>query len=389
MGTAKISKMTPIEKPTEDAIAFRVAECYLENAKMKPAKAQIAAREIAARVSKEFNLSQPIRRTDVYPYLKKAAELDLIRLTPPRSKALEQALGQRFDLNNNQLTVVDCPVPESQTGVAYQAADATAERIKEIFENRSDKTKCVTLGLSPGRAMLDFSIRLAQIMRHDTNFPQVRLVATASGCPATSPEFSAISFYNLYPKDIVKQKIGMFAGTIVPVKRFTNKEDGVTTRPGFTEAKNVINEIDVVVAALSDSNDPHSLFAGFYDNGKRKETRPPWWNDCIGDIMYRPFSSSGPILEASYENKKSKVECKRTVTLFELDFLVNMATKADKAVILIARQCAECGSNGTSKSQALRPILDKKNKDVLRAFSHLFIDSKSASELLMHSVPTN
>ena len=62
--------------------------------------------------------------------------------------------------------------------------------------------------------------------------------------------------------------------------------------------------------------------------------------------------------------------------MFELPDLVRMATRTDKKVILMARECALCGR---TRAEALRPLLT--NPD-LKVFNSLILDAATARKLL-------
>ncbi len=88
----------------------------------------------------------------------------------------------------------------------------------------------------------------------------------------------------------------------------------------------------------------------------------------IGNVQYRPYTSSGPATEAANDN--------RAVTVFELEDLASMSREKNKFVILMARKCGKCGM---TRARALIPLLTNPR---LAVFSHLLVDSSTARDLL-------
>ena len=87
----------------------------------------------------------------------------------------------------------------------------------------------------------------------------------------------------------------------------------------------------------------------------------------LGNIQYRPYSKSGPILGDNDDW--------RAVTLFELEDFRGYVERKEKHIVLIARQCGICGM---TKAEALLPLLEPG----FRLFSELVIDTVTAHGLL-------
>jgi hypothetical protein len=124
---------------------------------------------------------------------------------------------------------------------------------------------------------------------------------------------------------------------------------------------------ELVVTSMGDFDDDHDLLKMFLQQSdvNLKELRNDGW---IGNMQYRPYSTSGPIIE--------RRDQKRAVTLFEIDDFVNMAKQKDKHMLLIAHQCGTCGR---SRAVPLRLLPEVAS---LRVFSELVMDVPSAAELL-------
>jgi hypothetical protein len=221
----------------------------------------------------------------------------------------------------------------------------------------------VGLGLGPGRATLEFCRFLSTRLKFLDEELKVRLVAITAGCPATLLENAPISFLNLFPEPRVERKLGLFAETLVRAGDFP----GLSGHTGVKEAFAAKQDIDLVVTAMGDFDDPHDLLSLFLkDSGQDlKALRRRGW---LGNVQYRPFTATGPVREAPDEL--------RAVTVFELQDLVDLAQKRTKEVILMARQCGICGR---AHARALRALLTNPS---LKVFSRLVLDRATAAELL-------
>ena len=182
------------------------------------------------------------------------------------------------------------------------------------------------LGLGPGRATLDFSRCLSELLRSEINVPKIKLFAICAGSPANHPEYSSTSFFNLFPAERVEESVGLFAETVVPSDDF----EKIKRRPGVAEAFQSRGEVSIVITSMGDFYDKDDLLSTFLaGTGTNLQTlRDRGW---IGSVQYRPYSASEPIKE----NPKEM----RAVTLFELEDFVRMADSKNKHVVLIARQC--------------------------------------------------
>jgi hypothetical protein len=173
------------------------------------------------------------------------------------------------------------------------------------------------------------------------------------------PEYAPISFFNLFPERAVESRVGLFAETLMTAGEFEDTK----LRPGLREAFDAKDQINIVVTAMGDTLDPHDLLGQFMGTQYELEKR-----GAIGNVQYRPFSETGFIREERDE--------RRAFTLFELDELVSISRQRDRHVILIARQCGQCGM---TRARVLKPLLQN---DKMRVFSKLIMDVPTALELL-------
>jgi DNA-binding transcriptional regulator LsrR (DeoR family) len=342
---------------SDDAVIFRIAELFLKEEDRLPVD------KIVKMVNEEFSLDKKISRESLYPLLAKARSRKFLKLVPPIEKTLANEIVEKFQLKPESCRVVDCSQPESNELVSASAA----EMVMELARNLAVSSKQpITIGLGPGRATLDFSKHFSQLLLAEKTLPRIGLVAIAAGCPADHPEYSSISFFNLFPQSRVQSRVGLFAETLVRQRDFAE----IQKRPGAKEAFEAKSKINIVVTGMGQMNDDHDLFRIFHEKTGSVE----WLKrkNAIGNVQYRPYSPEGPILE----HEKDQL---RAVTVFELSDLVSLATQKDKHVVLIARTCGACKQ---TRAKSLRPLLKHENSNKLRVFSEIVMDSMTAEELL-------
>ena len=337
METHPYSEMTPEQQ------AFCIADLFF---RQKKKVSQIAA---------ELNIS----RESVYPAIQRLRDLRAIQYLPPLKQTTTEELAKLYHLNKDAITVIDSIDDPDGEHLAAVVADLALRLIKQVAQSRED---LVGLGLGPGRGSLEVARHLGTLMRSDPHTPRLRLVTISSACPATCPEYSSTAFLNLFPSSAVAERIGLFAEPIVTADAFKS----LKTRPGAKDAFAAKSQIDVVVTSMGDRDDPHDLLRTLMDQAG-ENVRAMERRKVIGNVMYRPYSEDGPILERGREQ--------RAVTLFELEDFVTMSAARQKHVILIARACGICHK---SKATALRPLLSKPN---LRVWSELVMDVTTANEL--------
>ena len=160
---------------SDPKVVFRVAQLFFEG---------VSVREIAKIVNEEFRLARPLNRERVYPLLADAREMNLVRLVAPLEKSLADAVAQKFGCSAQQITVVPTQGKHLNVNVANKAADITLELIRAVGEATG---KPVGLGLGPGRATLDFSRHLGELLEAEIKVPKIKLFAISAGARRGSP----------------------------------------------------------------------------------------------------------------------------------------------------------------------------------------------------------
>lgn len=338
----------------DDDVVFRTAWLFLEGLK---------ASKICDQLRREYP-TLAITREGIYPLLAKAKLRGFLRLVPPLETTLAERIAERFPrILPSDIRVVSTGGKAANEFVSAVAAEVALDLIKDLGRQRIDP---IGIGLGPGKATLDFSKHLSELLNAETDrLPKLKLFAITAGCSPTVPEYAPISFFNLFPSRFIQKevgRVGLFAETLLSVKEFDaiKKNPGPGVRDCFRDK----GQIRLVVTAMGDLADPHDLLGAFLKGTKTQLESL----GAIGNVQYRPFGVDRIIRERPHDL--------RAFTLFELDELVQMSRQKDRHVILIARQCGLCGTN---RARVLRPLLEV---DELRVFSKIVMDVDTAQDLL-------
>jgi DNA-binding transcriptional regulator LsrR (DeoR family) len=335
---------------------FRVCELFFKEKKKVADIAEVISRESGVEMSRE----------SVYPLLAKAVDLDVVRLIPPLDKELARKIAERYQLDARDVWVVGHESGGAADDVPAWAAGRVLQHIKDLGAGGRNP---VRLALGPGRAALDFSRHLGKLLRAEPDVPKIRLYAAAACCPPRNPQYAPVSFFNLYPRDVVDEFVGLFAESVVTCDDYR----GILDKPGVREAFRDKHEVDIVVTAMGDLTHECDLFRWFLEQAGvdiRKLLRA----GVVGNVQYRPYGKDGPVLQQGKDL--------RVVTLFEIEDFVQLAAQKNKHVVLLARSCSLCGG---PRVNALRPLLEVRN---LRVWSELVIDLNVARWLASGQPPT-
>jgi DNA-binding transcriptional regulator LsrR (DeoR family) len=306
--------------------------------------------------------SVPMKRENVYPLLREARKRGYLSLLPPPEIYLQQRICDRFHVEKERIHVVRV---RGETARDY-VADAAAEQIVKLVHEVGETKERVRIGLGGGGTILGVARALAPRLRSEGSLPKLGLHALNSGFDVNNPRTAPVSFLGYFDQaapDI--EYVGLFAAAVVEVKDYQD----VKELPGVEESFRKANDIDIVITSLASASDHHGQLNRFMNLGEKKTKglkalkRAGW----VGDVAYRPYSDTAPI---------ATTEGIRAVSLFELAGLVDLASKPNKHVVLVAAPCGICNE---PKGEALRPLLKEKS---LRLWTHLVMDLTTAQSLL-------
>ena len=339
----------------DDALLIEICQRFLSGeSRVKTAS------WLSAQLGREFS------REAVYPQISRALRSGYIRLDPPAHLHLQQRIADHFNQTRKQIHVIDA----QGRAVRDLVADAAARHVVKLIDEVRKTKKRVCIGLGGGGTVARVSCSLAKVLRKRFDLPPLALHALTPGFdvfrPRTAP-VSSLGYFAGIDTDI--EYVGLFAPAVVPARAYLE----VTSRRGIVESFEKACEIDIVITSCACASDEHGELNRFmqvasHDDGDRteEELREAGW---VADVSFRPYCETGPIqLDQGI----------RGVTLFELEDLVRLVREEkNKHVVLVAAPCGQCHK---TKAEALLPLLTQ--PETLKLWNHLFVDTKTAMELL-------
>jgi hypothetical protein len=361
----------------------------------KPAKPKEAARRGAAAAVAEWLKEEwdrpDLNRERIYPLFWEAVRRNLLFLQPPPEKALAAQLREAYNLNDyeGEVHVVNARNEVESNHLNTFTADLVHSLIGKVSKAKEKKWRPdeegdedsnaikVHLGMGAGYAAAQVAKRLADRLRSDPKHPTLVLHALSSGGflvndPHKAPVtyFSYFSEFGSNTKGTIEY-VALYSQTVVNDQEYKQLQ----LNPGIRKSFEQKGEIDIVISSLADGKHKHGLLVqylnhlvseGELDVSVLENMRKAGW---CGDVQFRPYSETGPLLE----------ECPvRAVTLFEINELVEMAKEDNRYVVIVAGPCGECGE---PKVDAIHPLLKQKT---LRLWTHFVTDAQTARRLLQH-----
>lgn len=320
-----------------------------------------------------------LTRERIYPLFWEAVRRNYLFLQPPRELHFAQRIAEIFQVaqyadDKETIQVVNRRGPDASTHVATVGADLVLSLIKRLGKKKKEQGAAdprVHLGLGGGFSAMMFAKRLASRLYSDVKCPPLVLHAlTAGGFLVDQPQKAPVTYFSYFDDLLVETEfVGLFAAPVVPSADYRQ----VVAHPGVHESFDRADEIDIVVTSFASAHDEHGLLSqylrhlikkGELDRQVLEEMAAMGW---VGDVQFRPYSTTDPIVEGCPV---------RAVTLFEIADLVERSRRPDRYVVLLAGPCSECG---TAKTSAVLPLLTQPS---LRLWTHLVTDVQTAAAIL-------
>lgn len=370
-----------------DELVFAVCNRFLEQlgAQLDPHKTDSlegekrgGAAAIAEWIRETFGRDD-LTRERIYPLFWEAARRNFLLLQPPRGFDFARRIAERYGIARHPedaetIQVVNVRGTAASAYVASAGADLLLSLIKRVGQKKRERGAADTsvhIGMGGGFSAMMVAKRLAERIYSDLNCPPLVLHAlSGGGFLVDEPKKAPISYFAFFDDVLVDVRfVALFSATVVPSGQY----EQVISSPGVHESFQRAEEIDIIVTSFAEAGHRHGLLNQYLNHLiemgelRREELDRMKAAGWIGDVQFRPYAPTGPILE----------ECPvKAVTLFELSDMVARAQMEDKYVVLLAGPCGECAE---SKTRALLPLLTEPK---LRLWTHLVTDVQTASELL-------
>lgn len=313
---------------------------------------------------------EEITREQVYRLLDVARDARYFWLRPPLEEHLRQRLADRYRLDGRRIAVVPVRGTFTLNQVALEAAWLTLDLIKDVAGHKASEAPRgrapdpVHLGLGAGFSTRAVVQHLVGLLRTEERCPALAIHALSAGFPGEQPSVAPVAFFGLFDTlDLGVRYVGLFAPPMVRTRDYPAiKED-----PGIKEAFDAASQIDIVISSLASAADEHGTLNAYLRQAPRDAAllRRAGW---IGDLHYRPYSSTDPLLVNTE---------RRAVTLFELADLAALASAPHRHVVVLSAPCGRCGR---TREDAVRPLLEA---PALRVWTKLILDVTTAERLLV------
>jgi DNA-binding transcriptional regulator LsrR (DeoR family) len=320
--------------------------------------------DIADWLSKEID--DRVTREEVYPLLREAVRRRFFALLPPVSQVMSQRIADRFRGGEDQdrIHVASVSAESAREWLPYFAANLISKRIQKMGK-RQDR---VGIGLGGGGTIMRVAEFLGAQLQSAENLPRLGLHVLTSGFALDRPRSAPITFLSFFAHVPTKiECVGLFAPPVVDEEDY----DRMKELPGIEESFRSAADIDLIVTSLASADDKDGELneflctAGERTEGTLTALRNEGW---VGDLLYHPYSSKGPITGVSPQV--------RTFSVSNLEDLKSFASDESKHVIVV---CGPCGICGKTKAKALRPLLESED---LKVWTELVMDRTTAKELL-------
>lgn len=351
-----------------DELVFAVCQRFLQNA--ATSKKGVAA-AIAKWVKLEYGRPY-LNRERIYRLVWEGVRRGMVFFRPPCEQYLAQRIADIYGISqyaqdHERLRVVNVRGRETLASVCEVGADLVLKLIKKLHHHGRDP---VHIGLGSGASARHVAKRLAQLLRTEPECPSLVIHAlSAGGFALNSPnQDSPITYFGLFEDVLPKVGfVGLFCPTVASEESYAQLKETLGVKESFERRQ----EIDIVVTSLAMRWDGHGLLQRFLQTVRATEElkllEEAGW---VGEIQFRPFSRSGPIVTHRGV---------RAVTLFEIAELVELAQKPNKYIVLLSAPCSVCDQ---TRAKALQHLL---GVPALRAWTHLVTDVRTALDLIQGS----
>lgn len=269
--------------------------------------------------------------------------------------------------------------------VATHAADMVSGLVWEIAKRKAE----IHIGFSGGNTMRRVFQKLVKLVNTpEWSLPSGATVtchALVAGFDNKAPGTEPSAFFTYLDDSTPTFKaefVQFHAPAFVPSIHY----DTLMDLPAIAEAKRDAESLDLIVTSAASYLDEHSQLRRYYEAHQNSEQKPTTAKDlkrlqernCIGDMLWQPFSPTGPVDIEDFDH--------RPVTVLKLKELPKRIKRETKVVLVIGPCAAEpndpCKKDGILKAileqQRVKP--DESDSD-RKYITHLVVDRHTAQQL--------
>ncbi len=314
------------------------------------------AQQMADLANEHLPLRTPMTREVPYKLLQKAGRMGWLHFRPPPHESHRERLRERYHWLQ-ELKVVH----------SVALADVARETARELLRMaRSWAGKELHIGIAGGHSMRELARALArELCEPKKNLPAtIWFHALAGGFDPGDPTTNPNAFFNYFSQDdIVDVEIrfhGLSAPAIVP----SDKSSAFEEVGDIRLAMDAVKDVDIFVTSGASWRDRDSALRkrmqdseGSFDVLEKE--------GCVGDMLWRPLSRSGPIKTATLL---------RAMTLVDLSDLPTLIANGKRVLLMVS----PCGLCHAPKGDLLDCVLNLEEPLI----TDLVVDSRSAGQML-------
>lgn len=317
------------------------------------------APEIKEIMLDKHGVSMP--REEPYQLVAHAASRGWIRFVAPHEYALREQIKRQCSGWLQDVDVVHTSVFDD---VAMHGAEMLMELLRRHHSPPYSK-EAVHVGFAGGHAMRMTAQAFARLLgQAGENLPgTVVFHAMVAGFDVQDPTTDPNAFFTYFVSNPAIQIEAKFVGLHAPAVVLTRQLRELKDLDGIRETFASSEDLDIIVTSGSCWDDPHSMLRKYMMRSE-KSFATLQQADCIGDMLWRPISPSGPI------SQETEI---RAMTLVELTDLPRFIQRG-KHVLLVLGPCMGCNNPKTATLEAviaMHPHL----------ITHLVVDSRTARSL--------
>jgi DNA-binding transcriptional regulator LsrR (DeoR family) len=302
-------------------------------------------------------LPRELNREDPYDLIRYAAAKGRIGFVPTTKPDLKKRLEEKMPWRLESVDVVLTPVAQH---VAAHGARMLLNLLEIHYARNRDKTE-IHVGFAGGASLQllaqEFAILLGDFSRR-IHLPKLVFHAMVGGLnterPTNPNAFATYLVNDFGTLQVETGFIGLHAPAIVSKEHHENLMKIDDIRNSIKRAE----ELDCVVTSAGRWACGHSIVYKMLGSNERDRLKE---QGCQGDILWSPFSASGPV----------KIDHgQMAMVLMDLNQLENFVNRG-KRVLLVLGPCGECME---SKPEILKCFMRSKTK----FFTDLVVDSTCA-----------
>jgi DNA-binding transcriptional regulator LsrR (DeoR family) len=249
--------------------------------------------------------------------------------------------------------------------VAQRGAEVLLNLVSRYVQ-RSRPRKTVRVGFAGGRSVGLLAREFATLLcREKIDLPDtIVLQSLVAGFDPTDPATDPNTFFSFFMDESSIRVKTEFIALHAPPMVHPHDIESLRHLPEIHDAYEAARQVDIIVTSGAEWKDEHSLLRR---SMARERDVYHELNDlgCVGDILWRPIGTEGPISEET---------AIRAMTLIELDALPALIKRGTKVILMLG----PCGKCRRPKGHLLKTIMDYEQQLV----THLVTDTRTAVDIL-------